>query len=265
MGIPAKIETRLAAGLKRFQPVIAAALARDVNESDTVVIVTDMLQDIFGYDKYTEITSEYAIRGTYCDLAVKLDGKLQLLIEVKAIGLELRDAHIKQAIDYAANQGIEWVVLTNASSWCVYKVAFTKPIHHELVVEFEIDDMNHKDTETLERLWLISKEGWVRAGIGEYHVQKQALSRFTLGAVILSESVLEVIRREVRRISPGVRVESAELKQALETEVIKREVLEGDKAAEALKQISKASTRALRAKAREGAGVPVVPPVEPPA
>ena len=40
-----------------------------------------------GFDKYSEITSEYVIRSTYVDLAIKLDGKLALLIEVKAIGL----------------------------------------------------------------------------------------------------------------------------------------------------------------------------------
>jgi hypothetical protein len=32
-------------------------------------------------------------------------------------GLELKDAHIKQAVEHAANQGIEWVVLTNAVQW----------------------------------------------------------------------------------------------------------------------------------------------------
>jgi len=67
--IPKKAEERIKAGIKTFAKVIEAAKARDVNESDTVTIITDMLSTICGYDKYTEITSEYAIRGTYCDLA----------------------------------------------------------------------------------------------------------------------------------------------------------------------------------------------------
>ncbi len=53
------------------------------------MIVTDMLAEVFGYDKFSEVTAEHAIRGTYCDLATKLDGTVQSLIEVKAIGLEL--------------------------------------------------------------------------------------------------------------------------------------------------------------------------------
>ena len=114
--IASKTATRIAAGLKKFQPILMSARSRDVNESDTVVIVTDLLQEVFGYDKYTEITSEYMIRSTYVDLAIKLEGELKLLIEVKAIGLELKDSFVKQAVDYAANQGVEWVVLTNGSS-----------------------------------------------------------------------------------------------------------------------------------------------------
>src|SRR3954464_4987810 len=98
--VPAKVSARIATGLKRFQPILTSAKTRDVNESDTVVIVTDVLHDLFGYDKYSEITSEHSIRSTFCDLAVKLDGQLAFLVEVKAVGLALKDLYVKQAIDY---------------------------------------------------------------------------------------------------------------------------------------------------------------------
>ena len=110
--VPKKVAERLTAGIKRYQPILAAAKSRDVGEADTVTIIKDMLADVFGYDKYLEVTSEYSIRGTYCDLGIKIDGTLQTLIEVKSIGLELKDNHVKQAIDYAANQGVDWVLLT---------------------------------------------------------------------------------------------------------------------------------------------------------
>src|SRR3954453_14798756 len=114
---PKKVGERLVAGLKRFQPVLASAKARDVNESDTVIIITDMLSEVFGYDKYSELTSEHSIRGTYCDLATILDTRVQLLLEAKAIGMDLKDSHVKQAVDYAANKGVDWVVLTNGTNW----------------------------------------------------------------------------------------------------------------------------------------------------
>jgi len=39
-----------------------------------VFIIRDMLAEVFGYDELLDITSEFAIKGTYCDLAIKLDG-----------------------------------------------------------------------------------------------------------------------------------------------------------------------------------------------
>ncbi len=243
---PTKVADRITAGIKRFQPILIAAKSRDVGESDTVTIVVDMLAEIFGYDKYSEITSEHAIRGTYCDLATRLDGVLQMLIEVKAIGLDLKDGYVKQAVDYAANQGVDWVVLTNGIKWRIYKVTFAKPIDHELVVEIDFCALNPRNPKNIEVLYLFCKEGWIKSVLGEYHTQKQALSRYFLGAMILSETVLQLLRRELRRLSPDVRVEIDEIKSVLTAEVLKREVTEGDQAVDARKKIAKVAANPLR-------------------
>ena len=245
--VPKKVAERLTAGIKRYQPILAAAKARDVGETDTVTIVKDMLADIFGYDKYSELTSEYAIRGTYCDLAIKLDAKLSTLIEVKAIGIELKEAHTKQAVDYAANQGVDWVLLTNGLRWCVYHVLFTRPIQQELVVDIDFSALNPKSESDLETIYLWCKEGWQRSALGDFHTQKQALSRFFLGAMVLSDPVLEVVRRELRRVSPDVRIDVQQIRTVLVNEVLKREVMEGDKADEARKKINRAANKSLRA------------------
>lgn len=245
--IPKKVTERLIAGIKRYQLILAAAKSRDVGEADTVTIVKDMLGDVFGYDKYSELTSEFSIRGTYCDLAIKIDGALQTLIEVKAIGLDLKDQHVKQAIDYAANQGVDWVLLTNGICWRVYRLTFSKPIDQELVVDINFSTLNSRSEHDLELLYLWCKEGWQRSVLGEYHTQKQALSRFFIGAMLQTDPVLEVIRRELRRISPDVRIDINQIKSVLLSEVIKREVIEGDKADEARKKIARAASKALRA------------------
>lgn len=245
--VPKKVAERLIAGIKRYQPVLAAARTRDVGEADTVTIVKDMLADVFGYDKYSDVTSEHAIRGTFCDLAIKIDAQLQTLIEVKAIGLDLKDQHVKQAIDYAANQGVDWVLLTNGIVWRVYHLIFAKPIDQELVLEIDFCNLNARSEGDVELLYLWCKEGWQRSVLGEYHIQKQALSRFFVGAMLQTDPVLDVIRRELRRVSPDVRIDAEQIKEVLVSEVIKREVLEGDKADEARKKIGKSANKSLRA------------------
>lgn len=237
--IPAKVSARITAGIKRFQPILESARTRDVNESDTVVIVTDILNDLFGYDKYSEISSEHSIRSTFCDLAVKVEGTLAFLVEVKAIGLTLKDTFVKQAVDYAANQGVDWVVLTNGLVWRVYKIGFAKPITNELVVEINLAELSARNESHLEMVFLISKEGWKRSRLGEYHQQKEALSRFCIGALLISEPVLDLLRRELRRISPGIRVEASEVRTVLENEVLKREVLEGERASAARRSVTR--------------------------
>lgn len=244
--VPHKIADRLAAGIKRFQPILSTAKARDAGEADTVTIVKDMLAEIFGYDKYSEVTSEHLIKSTYCDLAIKVEGTIQTLIEVKAIGLELKDTHVKQAVDYAANQGVEWVLLTNGVSWRVYQVTFAKPINQELVIDIDFLALNSRMQADTDMLYLWCKEGWVRSVLGEYQAQKQALSRFFLGAMLLTDPVLEVVRRELRRVSPEVRIEIENIKNVLINEVIKREVMEGEKAEEARRKIGRAANKALR-------------------
>jgi hypothetical protein len=241
--IPVKVSDRLSAGVKRFQPVLASARSRDVNESDTVTIITDMLADIFGFDKYSEITSEYSIRSTFVDLAIKLDGKLQLLIEVKAIGLDLKDAYVKQAVDYAANEGVEWVVLSNGVSWQVYRVSFGKPVGYDLVLSIDFMGLSPKNTNHLESLYLLTKEGLGKSVLGDYHTQRQALSRFFIGAIVLSEPVLDVIRRELRKISPDVKIDNDQIKDVLVQEIVKRDVMEGDKADEAQRKVNRALKR----------------------
>jgi hypothetical protein len=260
--IPKKVEERISAGMKRFQAILASAKARDIGEADTVTIVTDMLADVFGYDKYSEITSEHAIKGTYCDLATKLDGAVQSIIEVKAIGLDLKDQHVKQAIDYAANQGVDWVALTNGVVWRVYKVLFAKPIDYEMVIDFDFLALNPRTQQHLELMYLFCKEGWAKSVLGDYHTQKQALSRFFLGAIVISEPVLEVIRRELRRVSPEVRVELAQIKDLLVDEVLKREVTEGEKAEDARKKIARAAKKLLRVSAAKVAALAQGGPLE---
>lgn len=255
--VPAKAAARITVGLKRFRSVLESAKNRDVNESDTVVIVTDMLSDLFGFDKYSEVTSEHAIRSTYCDIAIKVDGELALLIEVKSAGCELKDSHVKQAVDYAANQGIEWVVLTNAVTWRAYRVGFNKPITNDLVLDVDMLALSHRKADDVELLYLLSREGWQRSRLGEYGDQKNAVSRYSIAAILLGDAVVGVVRRELRRLSPKVRVEDDQVRAVLENDVIKRDAIEGEKAVAAKRQVSRAASKSLRS-AKPAAGAPQV-------
>lgn len=244
--LPKRVSDRLVRVIPKFQQVLKLAKDRDVNEADTVSIIKDILSDAFGYDKYLDVTSEFAIRGTFCDLAIKIDNKVEFLIEVKAIGLDLKDNHLKQAIDYGANKGIQWIVLTNGTMWRVYKIRFEQPINYDMVCEFEFSEMDVKDEEQQERLYVLCKEGLVKNARDEFHEKILTVNRFILGALIMSEEVVSVIRRELRKLSDGVLVTPEEISKVLAGEVIKRDVLDGEDAAKAQARVRRFYGKAAR-------------------
>jgi len=238
--VPKKVADRLIKELSSFQKVLQGAKDRDINESDTVAIVTDILANVFGFNKYTEVTSEFCIRSTYCDLAIKVDEKLQFLIEVKAIGLSLKENHLRQAINYGANQGVPWVVLTNGINWDIYRIRFEKPIEADLVCSLDLLTINPRKAEDQERLFLLCKEGLSKAAMDEFAHKVQSVNRFVIGAIVTSEAVVSTVRRELRRLVAGLKVENGEVEQILRAEVLKREVIEGDLATKAKAFLKKA-------------------------
>jgi hypothetical protein len=113
----------------------------------------------------------------------------------------------------------------------------------------------------LESLFLLTRESMLKSGLYAYHDHLQATSKFYLAAVVLSDPVLEVVRRELRRLSDA-KLEIDELREALQLGVVKREVIEGEKADAARKKVSKAAGKMLRiAKEREDPGAAERSPV----
>jgi hypothetical protein len=222
--IPARVAARISTGLRKYPKVFQQAFDRDINESDTAVIIADFLSEVLGFDKYNEITTEFAIRGTYYDLAVKVGGQVRYLVEVKAIGIKLNDSHLRQAIQYAATHGVEWVILTNGASWQVHRMRFEQPVSADLVFDLDLLSATPRSKEVIERLFVLTREGVSKSAIQEFQQQKDASSPFLIAAVLQSDSLIGVLRRELRRISPGAKLSEDELRGVLIDEVLKREV-----------------------------------------
>ncbi len=229
MTVSAKVASRITAQLKTYQGILAQAMKKDSSEGDTVVIVTDMISDILGYDKYQNLSSEHAIRGTYVDLMVSVDNKPRFLVEVKAVGTDLKDSYIKQVVDYAANKGVDWVVLTNGVVWRIYKVVFAKPIDRVLVCELNALEANCKGPEAIECFGNLSLEAFSKDTLSDWFHEKQITSKFSIAALLLSDAMLDSLRLQVRRLSQ-IRLDIDDLRILLTDEVIKRELIDGDEA-----------------------------------
>jgi hypothetical protein len=245
--IPKKAHDRIVAGLKRYHPIVSKLRERDISEADTVTVIKDMLCDIFGYDKYTELTSEQQIRGTFCDLAIKVEGKITYLAEVKSAGTNLNDNHLRQAVNYGAHQGIEWVILTNAIEWKIHRIKFAQPIDHEEVYSFDMTNLSARSADDMSKLFMLCREAISSDALTEYHRQAQIMNRFVIAELVQSDAVVAIIRREFRRMFPTVKVTDDDLKIMLTNEVLKRDTIDGD-APKAAKAVIKRAASALAKK-----------------
>jgi Type I restriction enzyme R protein N terminus (HSDR_N) len=244
--IPKKTVDRIAVNLKGFQSIAQSHRTRDVSEADTVTLVKDILSVCFGFDKYQELTSEQQIRGTFCDLAVKIEGTIKYLIEVKAAGVSLNDSHLRQAIAYGANEGIEWIVLTNAIEWKLHRIKFGQPIETEEVSSFSLLEVNAKNEDDLSKMFLLCREGIGSGAMNEFHQHAQILNRFTVAQVLLADTVVLAVRKELRRLFPDIRVDAEQIVDILNNDVLKRDVIEGEKVKEAQQKIKKIANKLTR-------------------
>lgn len=241
-----KASSRYLKSVPKFQRILKSAKDRDINEADTVLIIQDMLAEVFGFDKYVEITSEFAIRNTYVDLGIKIGEKIQFLIEVKAIGLALNESHLRQVIDYGANHGSPWVILSNGIHWELHRIRFEKPISHNLVAEFNFLELNPRKKADQEKLFLLSKGGLSKSVRENYYERVQNINRFVLAAILLSDSTLKSIKRDLRKLAPGIKIDTTEIEAILRNDVLKRDVIEGTEAKKAAGR-----TRRLARKAKK--------------
>lgn len=248
MKIAKKTQDRLVAGLKRYQPIVRKLAERDISEADTVTVIKDMLTDIFGYDKYTELTSEQQIRGTFCDLAIRVEGKIHYLAEVKSAGTTLNDNHLRQAVNYGAHQGIEWILLTNGIIWKIYRIKFGQPIDWEEVYCFDMGALSSRSQDDLSKLYMLCRESISTDALQAYHKQAQILNRYVISELVQSDAVVGALRKELRRLFDGLKTTDEELRILLTNDVIKRDAIDGD-APKAAKALVKKVTGALARKA----------------
>jgi len=201
------IEKAVLNNLRRFATAFREARERGANESDTVMYLIKFCEDVLGYDSLKgEISKELAIKDRYCDVALKVDGAVRVIVEAKAAGSALHDKHIEQAENYASRAGINWVVLTNTIDWRLYHLTFAEGegITHELA--FEVDLLKQLDADpeaAWSRLSLLTRESVHDDGLGEFWSRKKALSPASIVRALFTQDVLLVLRRELNRDAPA--------------------------------------------------------------
>src|SRR3546814_6781797 len=123
------------------------------------------------------------------------DLKVHYLAEVKSAGTSLNENHLRQAVNYGAHQGIEWIILTNAIMWKIYRIKFGQPIDWEEVYCFDMGQISSRSADDLGKLCMLCHESVSTDALQEYHRQAQILNRYVLSELLLSDPAIGPIGR----------------------------------------------------------------------
>ncbi len=215
---------RVKAALKKHLKHLAELAEQRVNEADTRFFVTDILCEGLGFHKYNDLNTEYRVKGQYADYGIELDGDLIAFVEVKRIRTKLGTKHLHQVQSYAVNEGVEWIVLTDAAKWQVYHLSGGLPLVVDLVLEVDLlgdDSIGHKAS----AMFYLTREAISKGRLDDLWKEKRATSPESFARVLLSDRVTDTIRKELKQRT-GHNVDKDEISRLLRETCLREECFE---------------------------------------
>lgn len=170
----------------------------ELDESGTRLMINAFLTDVLGFTAIDEVKTEYMIRGTYADYVIQTKGVRHFLVEVKSLSLTLSAKHLRQTINYGANEGIEWALLTNGKQFDFYKILFQKPIESRLVFSFDLCDAASLKT-CMETIQFLHRDAVLSKGLDRLWQKTIALDPKNVSGLLFGKPVINFIRRTLNK------------------------------------------------------------------
>lgn len=169
----------------------------NLDESATRLMTNSLLTEVFGYKELEEIKTEYRIRSEYADYVIQLKRKKHFVVEVKSIDIDINEKHLRQSLSYAANEGIDWILLLNGRQIELYRVNFAKPVTTTLI--YKLDLLNVDEFKKApEQLWYLTKKSVERGELEEFWKRTNALQVEYLAKLVYSEEIVKRLRNDLK-------------------------------------------------------------------
>lgn len=192
-----------------------------LDESATRIMTNSFLTEVLGYKELEEIKTEYRIRSEYADYVIQLNRKKHFVVEVKSIDIDISDKHLRQSMSYAANEGIDWILLLNGREIQLYRLNFSKPITTSLI--FSLDLTNADDFKKApDMIWHLSKYAVQKGDLEDFWKRANALELTNLAKVLYSEKVVKRLRTDLKE-QTGIYFQLEDVAESL-CELVRNEV-----------------------------------------
>ena len=192
----------------------------ELKEPATRLMINSFLTDVLNYVELDDIKTEFPIKGTYADYVIQLDKKQQIVIEVKAIQIDLNEKHIRQSLNYAANEGIDWVLLTNGKQWLLFRVLFEKPIKNKLVFNLDLS-VDEDFKKALKNFEYLTKKCVQQGDLENYWNRFIAIEPKNLCLNLYESDTLRLLKRKLKKAT-GINFSEEDLFDAIHEIVINK-------------------------------------------
>lgn len=209
---PAK-KTKLLQEIKTYKKKYLDRNITELDESGTRLMINTFLADVLGYTHLEEIRTEYMIKGTYADYVIQANGVRHFLVEVKAFSLDLSDKHLRQTVNYGANEGIEWALLTNGKIFDFYKILFNKPIESRKIFSVNLTDSSNLKHQ-VELIQYLHRDSILKKGLKLLWNKCEALDPMNVANIIYSKEVMNAVKKIIKN-KFGEKCEDEELVKSL--------------------------------------------------
>ncbi len=191
-----------------------------LDESATRIMTNNFLTEILDYKELEEIKTEYRIRSEYADYVIQLKRKKHFVVEVKSIDLDINEKHLRQSLSYAANEGIDWILLLNGREVQLYRVNFGKPVTTTLI--YKLDLLNKDDYKKCpELLWYLTKTAVERGELETFWKRTNALDPANLAKLLYSEEIVRRLRNDLKD-ETGIYFQIEDVADSLKNIIVKK-------------------------------------------
>jgi predicted type IV restriction endonuclease len=171
---------------------------------------------------FEDLTGEYLVKGEFADYGIRIDNQLIAFVEIKRCTQKLGIRHLRQVQMYSMNEGVEWMILTNGQVWQVWHLTGGLPVVVDLALEVDLLG-DATAAQKANDLFYLSKEAIKRGLLDELWRTKAATSPKSLANVMLSDPMIEALRKELRK-QTGYNGDPSELKKTVREAVIRPEL-----------------------------------------
>lgn len=212
--------TALKEQLKNYKRKYLKKQYSSLDESATRIMTNSFLTDILGYQELEEIKTEFRIRSEYADYVIQLKRKKHFVIEVKSIELDLNEKHLRQSLSYAANEGIDWILLLNGRQVQLYRVNFGKPVTTTLI--YKLDFLDKDDFKRApDLLWYLSKRAVEKGDLETFWKKTNALNLQNVAKLLYSEEIVKRLRGDLKE-QTGIYFQIEDVADALREVIVEK-------------------------------------------